>query len=79
MPLLRRLYLVLDNFPASDVLAFRGVPLLPTTVLNDGAASGKASGTILPWAQLTFLTFFGVYPCECVPVLQKTFIEPCSL
>jgi hypothetical protein len=68
MHLLRHLYFVLDNFPARDVLAFRGVPLLRTVILNDGAASS----VILPWAQLTSLTLFGVYLRESVPVLQKT-------
>jgi hypothetical protein len=60
--------LELDSFPAPAVRAFLEVPLLRTVVLNDGAALS----IILPWAQLTSLTLFSVYPREYVPVLQKT-------
>ncbi|KAJ7817830.1 hypothetical protein B0H13DRAFT_2683031 [Mycena leptocephala] len=66
MPLLRYLELFL-NFPV-EAIAFREVPLLRTAVLNNDAALS----VVLPWAQLTSLTLLRVYPCECVPVLQKT-------
>jgi hypothetical protein len=68
MPLLRHLYLVLDHFPAPDVLAFREVPLLRTVLLNDVAALS----VILPWAQLTSLTLINVHPRACAPILQQT-------
>jgi hypothetical protein len=67
MPLLRHLDLALHTHPATDILAFREVPLLRTVVLNDAALS-----VILPWAQLTSLTLLNVYPRECGPILQTT-------
>ncbi|KAJ7938390.1 hypothetical protein B0H13DRAFT_1698519 [Mycena leptocephala] len=70
MPLLRHLDLFLSDFSAvaTEVFAFREVPLLRTVVLNDVAASS----IVLSWAQLTSLTLLGVYPREYVPILQKT-------
>ncbi|KAJ7817820.1 hypothetical protein B0H13DRAFT_1922644 [Mycena leptocephala] len=70
MPLLRHLNLSLSGSVADapEVFAFRDAPLLRTVVLSPDAASS----VILPWAQLTSLTLFNVYPRDCVPVLQKT-------
>ncbi|KAJ7834299.1 hypothetical protein B0H13DRAFT_2369955 [Mycena leptocephala] len=68
MPLLRHLSLGLDEYPATDVLAFRDAPLLRTVVLSPDAASS----VILPWAQLTSLALRGVYSREFFLVLQKT-------
>ncbi|KAJ7866342.1 hypothetical protein B0H13DRAFT_2561468 [Mycena leptocephala] len=70
MPLLQHLNLSLYHSftDAPEVFAFRDAPLLRTVILSPDAASS----IILPWAQLTSLTLFNVYPCECVPILQKT-------
>ncbi|KAJ7932349.1 hypothetical protein B0H13DRAFT_2650814 [Mycena leptocephala] len=70
IPLLRHLNLTLyDSFTdATEVFAFRDVPLLRSVILDAVAVPSM----ILPWAQLTSLTLLRVYPCECVPVLQKT-------
>ncbi|KAJ6562312.1 hypothetical protein B0H19DRAFT_95704 [Mycena capillaripes] len=69
MPLLR--YLDLSLGVQSDpivTVALREVPLLRTVIFD---ASAAASVT-LPWAQLTSLTLKGIYPRECIPVLQQT-------
>ncbi|KAJ7817959.1 hypothetical protein B0H13DRAFT_2292657 [Mycena leptocephala] len=68
MPLLRYLDLNFWEYPATNVLVFREVPLLRTVVLY----GASASSIILPWARLTSLTLLDVYPSGCVPVLQKT-------
>jgi hypothetical protein len=68
MPQLRYLDLEFWEYPATDVLAFREVPVLRTVLLNDVAISR----IILPWAQLTSLALLNVYPRECILVLQKT-------
>ncbi|KAJ7834297.1 hypothetical protein B0H13DRAFT_223461 [Mycena leptocephala] len=68
MPLLRHLRLAYIKYPATDVLAFRDVPLLRSVILDAEAVPS----IMLPWAQLTSLTLLSVYPREYVPVLQKT-------
>ncbi|KAJ7660783.1 hypothetical protein DFH06DRAFT_379845 [Mycena polygramma] len=69
MPLLRRLDLGIDA-PCTSLLTitFSEMPLLRTVTLNDYAAAS----IVLPWAQLTSLTLYAVYPSECTPVLQQT-------
>ncbi|KAJ7808760.1 hypothetical protein B0H13DRAFT_1928275 [Mycena leptocephala] len=68
MPLLRHLSLGLDEYPATDVLAFRDAPLLRSVILDAAAVTS----IMLPWAQLTSLTLRGVYSRESFLVLQKT-------
>ncbi|KAJ7799748.1 hypothetical protein B0H14DRAFT_2902270 [Mycena olivaceomarginata] len=71
MPLLRSLCLEADEAEydvATKVDLFQNAPLLRTATLNDIAAARL----ILPWAQLMSLTLYGVYPRECVPILQHT-------
>jgi hypothetical protein len=55
------------EYPATNVLAFLEAPLLRTVILND-----LSLNVVLPWPQLTSLTLFGVYPRQCVTILQKT-------
>ncbi|KAJ7859512.1 hypothetical protein B0H14DRAFT_629186 [Mycena olivaceomarginata] len=70
MPLLRSLNLFLTDYELDLIttanVVFREAHLLRTVVLNDYAAEYLT----LPWAQLTALTLRGVFPRECVPVLQ---------
>ncbi|KAJ7088216.1 hypothetical protein C8R43DRAFT_297889 [Mycena crocata] len=69
-PLLRELNLGLDEaspFP----ITLKEAPLLREVSLNGHAAAA----VILPWAQLTSLTLYGVYPLECSPIL----LQACSL
>ncbi|KAJ7651512.1 hypothetical protein DFH06DRAFT_1207194, partial [Mycena polygramma] len=72
MPSLReldlRLFIDSSNDPGITNDLFGDVPLLRTVTLNDLAASR----VIFPWAQLTSLTLYPVYPHECVPILQQT-------
>ncbi|KAJ7044693.1 hypothetical protein C8F04DRAFT_1069204 [Mycena alexandri] len=71
MPLLRHLDLILhstDVDPRVHPLVFGEAPLLRSVVLNDFAALM----VILPWVQLTSLTFRRAYPHKCDPVLKQT-------
>ncbi|KAJ7913311.1 hypothetical protein B0H13DRAFT_2470033 [Mycena leptocephala] len=70
MPLLRYLDLRLieSSAHATEAVSCHEMPLLRTVVLNYNAASS----VILPWAQLMSLTLLGLYPSECVPILQQT-------
>ncbi|KAJ7875456.1 hypothetical protein B0H13DRAFT_2550114 [Mycena leptocephala] len=68
MPLLRYLDLGLLGSGADTKVVTFEVPLLRTVVLNDDAALS----VVLPWAQLTSLALFCVFPYECVPILQQT-------
>jgi hypothetical protein len=70
MPLLRYLDLRLieSSAHATEAVSCHEMPLLRTVVLNYNATSS----VILPWAQLMSLTLLGLYPSECVPILQQT-------
>ncbi|KAJ7875458.1 hypothetical protein B0H13DRAFT_2550128 [Mycena leptocephala] len=68
MPLLRYLELHLDPPAVGATSVVFKAPLLHTVTLNASAASK----VILPWAQLTSLALFYVYPNDCVPILQQT-------
>ncbi|KAJ7629652.1 hypothetical protein DFH06DRAFT_1480224 [Mycena polygramma] len=72
MPLLRHLDLTLNIYYLDDVASklafFREAPLLRTVIINNTAAAR----VILPWTQLTSLTFLPAYLDECVPFLQQT-------
>ncbi|KAF7334506.1 F-box domain-containing protein [Mycena venus] len=67
MPLLRDLDLSLYDFDPLLMVAFHDMPRLRAVTLNDHAALSL----VLPWAQLTSVTFIAVYPSECVPILQQ--------
>ncbi|KAJ6589242.1 hypothetical protein B0H19DRAFT_234215 [Mycena capillaripes] len=66
MPMLRTLDLTLHH--VSDVFQLHEAPLLRTVFL----CVGVYQNVILPWAQLTSLTLFSIYPGEYVPILQQT-------
>jgi len=69
MPLLRYLYLSLDDEPDPvGIVAFREMPLLRSVILTAYAPSNID----LPWAQLTSLTLKTVFRSEYVPILQQT-------
>ncbi|KAJ7629657.1 hypothetical protein DFH06DRAFT_1225055 [Mycena polygramma] len=63
MPLLRHLDLTLNVYYSDDVAR-----LLRTVIISNTAAAR----VILPWMQLTSLTFLPAYLDECVPFLQQT-------
>ncbi|KAJ7215131.1 hypothetical protein B0H12DRAFT_1154905 [Mycena haematopus] len=70
MPLLRSLDLALhgqDGRPNTKI-SFLEAPLLRTVLLNAYAVEI----IMLPWAQLTSLALHGIFPEECVPILQHT-------
>ncbi|KAJ7921331.1 hypothetical protein B0H13DRAFT_1985032 [Mycena leptocephala] len=67
-PMLRYLHLGINSHAVGTEAVVFEAPLLRTVILNNEAALQ----VILPWAQLTSLTLFGVYPHECVPILQQT-------
>ncbi|KAJ7932066.1 hypothetical protein B0H13DRAFT_1956493 [Mycena leptocephala] len=66
--MLRYLNLGINSHAVGTEAVVFEAPLLRTVILNNEAALQ----VILPWAQLTSLTLFCVYPHECVPVLQQT-------
>ncbi|KAJ7602657.1 hypothetical protein DFH06DRAFT_1258605, partial [Mycena polygramma] len=72
MPLLQHLDLTLNVYYSDDVASklaiFREAPLLRTVIISNTAAAL----VILPWMQLTSLTFLPAYLDECVPFLQQT-------
>ncbi|KAJ7629745.1 hypothetical protein DFH06DRAFT_709491 [Mycena polygramma] len=67
MPLLRNLELMVHEDPPEKVVV-SGAPLLRSVTLTCVAALRVQ----LPWAQLTSLTLFNVYPSECVAILTLT-------
>ncbi|KAJ7875241.1 hypothetical protein B0H13DRAFT_2348200 [Mycena leptocephala] len=79
MPLLRQLDLMFINDGIEDPALFPAsceLPLLRTAILHHSAPAK----IILPWAQLTSLILNGLYPRDCVPILQQTpNLEHCEL
>jgi hypothetical protein len=76
MLLLRQLDLIFLNDGVEDLGAPCELPLLRTAILNHHAAATM----ILPWAQLTSLALNGLFPHQCVPILQQTpNLEHCEL
>ncbi|KAF7367564.1 F-box domain-containing protein [Mycena sanguinolenta] len=71
MPLLCHLELRLfgknQHVPGGAKVSFLDAPLLRTVLLNFNAAVN----TMMPWAQLTALALFGLFPRECAPILQR--------
>ncbi|KAJ7186638.1 hypothetical protein C8R46DRAFT_1057619, partial [Mycena filopes] len=70
MPFLRQLNLTVestDDFD-KDPVAFLDVPLLRNVTLHDETTWHIT----LPWAQITSLTLYQVYPQECSPLLVQT-------
>ncbi|KAJ7629804.1 hypothetical protein DFH06DRAFT_710177 [Mycena polygramma] len=65
-PLLQHLEITIEDDTGGNVF-LRDAPLLRTVVFNDTAALR----VIVPWAQLTSLTLFYVYPSDCVPILSQ--------
>ncbi|KAJ7684229.1 hypothetical protein DFH06DRAFT_1155067 [Mycena polygramma] len=68
LPLLRHLLLYVEPQDGLSIATFPHAPLLRSVVLDDAIAAN----IILPWAQLSSLTLFSVFPSECTPVLQQT-------
>ncbi|KAJ7649461.1 hypothetical protein DFH06DRAFT_1331824 [Mycena polygramma] len=69
MPLLQRLDLEIEvPWASPPKFTLSDLPLLRTVALNEHAAAS----IVLPWAQLTSLTLYGVFPSQCTPILQQT-------
>ncbi|KAK6997305.1 F-box domain-containing protein [Favolaschia claudopus] len=77
MPLLHTLDIYLNDAPFVPVEVNSQVfPLLRTVIVDNFGYPGVA----LPWSQLTSLTLRGIFPQECISILQQALhLEHCAL